>query len=779
MIDKNPGKRIEELRAELNRHNRLYYQEATPEISDFEYDTLFRELLNLEAKYPEYEAPDSPTLRVGGTPLSEFQSVAHAVPMMSLDNTYSKTEIGDWMATLPKLLGHPRFSFVVEPKIDGVAFSLRYEHGLLVRAATRGDGTRGDDVTANVRTIRSIPLGIPAATAIPVLELRGEVFMTKEGFLKLTRRQIEDGQPPFKNPRNAAAGSLKQLDPRVVATRPLGAVLYGTGALDGISFDTHAELIRLLTEWGIPTASHLWNCPSAEDVLKAIDELEKQRHSFPFEIDGAVIKVNERALYSLLGVTAKSPRWARAYKYAPEQVETVITGITVQVGRTGVLTPVAELEPVSVAGSEIRRATLHNADEIARKDIRTGDHVLIEKAGEVIPAVVAVIPEKRPPGAIAFHMPDACPACGGPVHQRGGEVAIRCENIQCPAQAVRWLLHFASRQCLDIEALGDAVAEKLIETGMARSPFDLFGLDLAAFGALNLGTPEAPRLFGEKNAAKVLEAVERARTMPLERWIHALGIPDVGKTVAIQIAQAHDSLADLAASSVLRDIAELSGLQEKAREVNPRSRNNAPADESEFAHRKAELETVHNRMLTLADRLATAGQIEKRDVQEGRDGRRQIKLLTVIKRDAAQSVIAFFESERGRRTIARMQDLGINPASAPTAAGKDNGTLAGKTFVLTGTLESMTRDAAGDAIRTRGGRVAAAVSGETDYLVAGTNTGASKTKKATELNVQVLDESAFLVLLSPPPEAPLDHATISTQTRIASKNNDEQQLSLF
>jgi DNA ligase (NAD+) len=778
MMENDPGTRILELREELNRHNRLYYQEATPEISDFAYDSLLRELLDLEAKYPEYDAPDSPSRRVGGAPLPEFQSAVHAVPMMSLDNTYSKTEIGDWMATLPKLLGHSRFSFVVEPKIDGVAFSLRYEYGILVRAATRGDGTQGDDVTANVRTIRSIPLRIPAAAAIPVLELRGEVFMTKAGFLKLTQRQIEDGQPPFKNPRNAAAGSLKQLDPRVVATRPLGAVLYGTGALDGISFETHAELIRLLTEWGIPTASRIWKCPAAADVLEAIDELEKQRHSFPFEIDGAVIKVNERDLYSMLGVTAKSPRWARAYKYAPEQVETVITGITVQVGRTGVLTPVAELEPVSVAGSEIRRATLHNADEIARKDIRTGDHVLIEKAGEVIPAVVAVIPEKRPPGAIAFHMPDVCPACGGPVYQREGEVAIRCENIQCPAQAMRWLLHFASRQCLDIEALGDAVADKLIETGMARSPFDLFGLDLAAFGVLNLGTPEAPRLFGEKNAAKVLEAVERARTMPLERWIHALGIPDVGKTVAIQIAQAHESFVDLAASSVLQDIVELSELQEQARKVNPRSRSNAPADEGEFAHRKAELAAIHDRMLAIADRLEVAGQIEKREVQEGRDGMRKIEILTTIKRDAAQSVIAFFESERGRRTLSRMQELGINPtAASPAASDKNTGTLAGLTFVLTGTLESMTRDAAADVIRARGGRIAAAVSGETDYLVAGANTGARKTEKARELDVQVLDEAAFLALLGPAPTT--NTAPVSRAQRPAESVHSRGQLSLF
>jgi DNA ligase (NAD+) len=654
------------------------------------------------------------------------------------------------MATLPKLLGHSRFSFVVEPKIDGVAFSLRYEFGLLVRAATRGDGTQGDDVTANVRTIRAIPLRIPAAAAIPVLELRGEVFMTKDGFKIIEQQQFDDGLPPlFKNARNAAAGSLKKLDPRVVAAKSLDAILYGTGAFDGIAFETHAELICLLKEWGIPVPPRVWTCPAASDVLHAIDELETMRHDFPFEIDGAVIKVNERALYEGLGVTAKSPRWARAYKYAAEQAETVIAAVTIQVGRTGVLTPVAELEPVFVSGSEIQRATLHNADEIARKDIRTGDHVIIEKAGEVIPAVVSVIMAKRPPYTTPFRMSDTCPSCGGPVCQREGEVAVRCENIKCPAQVIGWLLHFSSRQCLDIEALGDIVAEQLVYTGMVNLPFDLFGLDLAALGALNLGTPEAPRLFGEKNAAKVLDAVAKSRTMPLERWIHALGIPDVGKTVAIQIAQAHASFAELAASSILRDILELSELQEKAREINPRSRSNdAPTDENEFTRRKAMLDSVHDRILAIADRLEESSQIERRDVQDGRDGIRKIEILTTIKRDAAQSIIAFFESERGRRTLSRMQELGINPTAArPAASDKNTGSLAGLTFVLTGTLESMTRDAAGDAIRERGGHVASAVSGKTDYLVAGANTGANKTEKARDSNVKILDETAFISML--------------------------------
>ncbi len=737
--------RIADLRRRIDHHNRLYYQEATPEISDREYDSLYRELLDLEAKHPEYASPESPTQRVGGAPLAAFETVRHAVPMMSLDNTYSKDEIGDWMASLPKLLapGTP-FSFIVEPKIDGVAFSLRYEQARLYRVATRGSGTEGDDITANVRTIRSIPLHIPGAEDIAVLELRGEVYMTKSGFLRLTQQQVEQGLPPFKNPRNAAAGSLKQLDPRVVASRPLDAVLYGTGELKGIAFDTHAALLGQLRDWGVPAPPVARHCADADAVLAAIDELDRQRHDFPFEIDGAVIKINERTLYETLGVTARSPRWARAYKYAPEQAETVIASITIQVGRTGVLTPVAELEPVTVSGSEIRRATLHNGDEIARKDIRIGDRVKIEKAGEVIPAVVEVIIAARPADSVPFSMPAHCPACGSTVHRHLGEVALRCENIQCPAQTVRWLLHFASRGCLDIESLGDAVAEKLVETGMVSSPFDLFTLKVRQLGALNLGTSESPRLFGEKNAQKVIEALERARTMPLERWVHALGIPEVGKTVARQIAQAHDSIEAIADSPILRDILEQDDLQTQAVEVNPRSRANPPADKADCDRRAEQLNAIHDRMLAIADRLQAVGQIEQRVVKEGRDGIRQIKLLTVIKRDAASQVLDFFVSERGQDVLRRIEALELQPVKTEAPASD---VLTGKTFVLTGTLSNMNREVAADAIRACGGTVAASVSGNTDFLVAGANTGASKTAMATELGVPVIDEVTLLAML--------------------------------
>jgi DNA ligase (NAD+) len=749
--EQDPQNRIIALRQQIEHHNRLYYQEAAPEIGDQDYDKLFRELCDLEAAHPEFQSDDSPTQRVGGTPLSAFESVRHAVPMMSLDNTYNKDEISDWMKGLPKLLppGMP-FSFMIEPKVDGVAFSLRYENGILKQAATRGSGIEGDDITANIRTIHSIPLHIPEVKAIPVIELRGEVFMPKAGFLKLTERQIEQGLPPFKNPRNAAAGSLKQLDPRVVASRPLDAVLYGTGALNGIAFDTHASLLEALQEWGVPSPPIAAPCANAEEVLLAIDQLETKRHQFAYEIDGAVIKVNERTLYDTLGMTARSPRWARAYKYAAEQAETTITSITIQVGRTGVLTPVAELDPVTVSGSEIRRATLHNGDEIARKDIRIGDRVKIEKAGEVIPAVVEVITAARPTGSVPFSMPEHCPACGSKAHKRAGEVALRCENKLCPAQAVGWLLHFTSRNCLDIDSFGDAVAEKLVENGLVTSPFDLFRLSVKQLGALNLGTSESPRLFGEKNAQKVVDALDAARTMPLDRWLHALGIPDVGKTVARQIAMAHDSMVSIANSDILRDVLTLDDLQTRAVEINPRSRSNPPANEAEFAQRTAQLNAIQDKMLEIADRLESIGQLEKRELKEGREGIRQLKLLTVIKRDAASQVTHFFNTDRGKACIAQMNELSIHPT---TLQSTHNQALANKTFVLTGTLASMSRDAAADAIRTCGGSVASAVSGNTDYLVAGANTGATKTTKANKLGVTIIDEEQLMAMLgSEPPE---------------------------
>jgi DNA ligase (NAD+) len=749
----DPRTRVQELRDIINHHNRLYYTDASPEISDFEYDKLYRELVDLERAHPELFSPDSPTARVGSEPLQHFEHIIYKIPMMSLDNTYSYGEITDFDTQIRRLLKGRPYSYVLEPKVDGVAFSLRYENGVLTAAGTRGDGTRGDDITANVRTIRSIPLKIDCNAAL--LEIRGEVYMPKKDFLEFTEKQVAAGREPFKNPRNAAAGSLKLLDSREVAKRPLSAVLYGLGETSGISFQSHAQFLNKLKRWELPTTEKFWQCQSINDVIDAIKELEKSRHDFPFEIDGAVIKVNERELYDELGSTAKSPRWAKAFKYPPEQAETTVEDITVQVGRTGVLTPVAELTPVLLAGSEISRATLHNAEHIERMDIRVGDHVMIEKAGEVIPAVVSVLKSKRPPDAEKFVMPKNCPVCGEPVVQQKEEVALRCENLQCPAQLERLLRHFASRQCLDIEALGSIVAEKLVENGMVKTPLDIFCLDLARLARLNLGTQTDIRIFGEKNAAKLLDAVERARHMPLDRWLFALGIPRIGRTVARQIAAAHQNMFELADSRVINDINSINELLSRAAVINPDATgDNRPGTTEERTQRIAELKEINRQILEIGTRLKTDGQIIKLESRTKNNGLQSIEVQTVIKQDAARALKDFFNSERGRAVISRLRELHINPESEKNNAGN---ALSGKSFVLTGTLQSMTRDEAADAIQAQGGTVTSSVSRNTTYLVAGKNTGAKKSEKARELGVEVIDETALLELLggkAAPPKTP-------------------------
>ncbi len=736
--------RIDELRQSLHHHNRLYYVEGRSEISDYEYDGLYRELLDLEQQFPYLITQDSPTQRIGGEPLAAFDRVDHAVSMLSLDNTYTRDEIRDLDTSLRKLLGSTPFTYVVEPKIDGVGFSLRYEEGTLVTAATRGDGVHGDNITANVRTIKSVPLQIDSSSE--VVEVRGEVYMSKKGFLELTNRQAEQGITPFKNPRNATAGSLKQLDPRVVATRPLDAVLYGCGQIVGHAFETHAQFLEQLKAWGFRIAPRYWTCNSINDVITAIDELEELRHDFPFEIDGAVVKVNELSLHDRLGTTAKSPRWAKAFKYAPEQTETVVNEITVQVGRTGVLTPVAELEPVFLSGSEIKRATLHNADDIAKKDIRVGDHVIIEKAGEVIPAIVSVVKAKRNGHEREFLMPDTCPACGESAVRAPGEVALRCDNLQCPAQSVRLLRHFATRNCLDIEALGDIVAEALIEKEIVSSPLDLFDLKLEDLATLNLGTPDEPRTFGEKNASKLLAAVNRARTMPLDSWLNAIGIPRIGKTVAFHLARVHRDLDDLISFKTLEKLLTFLETQsstiEKIKQLGKEHRA-AATPASRKQELTEEIADLNNAIQNAAAALVDLGLLEQSSKQHQIKGVDRSFITTDIGPEAARGLIQFFRSDRGTEILKRLKKLGINPSSQ--ASGDDS--LTGKTFVLTGTLTSMSRDEARSAILARGGNVTGSVSAHTDYLVAGANTGARKTEKAAKHGVDIIDEATLLEML--------------------------------
>ncbi len=765
-------RQIQKLRDQIRYHDQRYYVEASPEITDREYDELFRQLRELEQAHPELVTADSPTQCVGGTPLKSFQSVRHAVPMMSLDNTYEIKEITDWMRSLHKLCGAQDIDFTLEPKIDGVAISLRYENGSLSQGITRGDGQMGDDITANIKTIRNIPHKIP--TEADVLEFRGEIYMPKKGFAKLTAEQERNGMQPFKNPRNATAGSLKLLDARLVAKRPLAAALYGTGECIGWTCETQEQLMQQLQEWKLPTAQYIEHCRTPDAVVQAIETLEQQRTSFPFEIDGAVIKVNNFRLQKELGFTARSPRWARAYKYAAEQAKTRITDITIQVGRTGVLTPVAELEPVLLSGSEIRRATLHNADEIARKDIRIGDTVMIEKAGEVIPAVIRVIKELRPANTRSFQMPKTCPDCGETVVRLEGEVATRCENMQCPALAVRWILHFASRACLDIEACGSVVAEALVRNKLAHSPFDLYRIDTPTYAELNLSAePNQRRQLGAKNATRLVDALEASKQAPLDRWLHALGIPGIGKTAARDVAHVHNSMQEIATSPLLRDIAQLAELQEMAIAWNPRARSVPPEGTSlTKQERTQKYNQIIEDITTVAARLEEGDQIEKRTEKKGRDGLRQLKILTRIKRDVADQIIRFFTTDRGKHILEEMQALGIKPASRQADSAGDS-PLQNQTFVLTGTLSSMTRPDAAAAIEALGGHVTGSVSGKTDFLVAGENPG-SKVEKAHELGINILDEQAFLQLLQQ-----TTTKTENAQNKAPTKKPPHEQPELF
>lgn len=533
--------RIAELRREIEEHNRRYYEEAAPVISDREYDRLYRELVDLETRFPTLVSPDSPTQRVGGKPLKAFGQITHRVPMLSLDNTYSEEEVTDFYERMERLLPDEKIPVVIEPKADGVAVSLLYEKGELRYAATRGDGTVGDDITQNIKTIRSVPRRLKGDPP-DILEVRGEAFLDKGGFAKLNAERKRAGLPEFANPRNAAAGSLKQLDPSIAAQRPLGVVFYGTGLIKGTTLKKHSELFPLFKKLGLP-CSEVWKiADSLEGILRAIHELDRVRQDFAYQTDGAVIKVDAFSQRQILGFTAKSPRWAIAFKYEAEQVETRLLDILVQVGRTGTLTPVAALEPVVVSGSRVARATLHNAEEIARKDIRIGDVVRIEKAGEVIPAVVGVRTDLRTGNEKKFRMPTKCPQCGSQVTRDEGQVAVRCVNSQCPAQLQRRIEHFASRGAMDIEGLGESMAAQLVERKMLRDVSDIYELDAIRLAALER--------MGTKSIANLLDAIERSKSRPLWRLIFGLGILHVGVSASRALAAHFPNLDAITRSSL-------------------------------------------------------------------------------------------------------------------------------------------------------------------------------------------------------------------------------------
>jgi DNA ligase (NAD+) len=540
--------RIAQLTSELDRHNRLYYSEARPEISDGEYDRLHRELVDLEKAHPELASPNSPTQRVGGVPLDGFSQITHPGRMLSLDNTYSETEVAEFFQRVVKGLGRtdslfPEVEMIVEPKVDGVAVAVKYEAGELQYAATRGDGTTGDDITVNVRTIRTLPLRLPAGVP-QTFEVRGEVFMPTAAFAQLNAQRAEAGEPLFANPRNSTAGTLKQLDSRITAKRPLDLIFHSFGSLAGLPVKTQSDLGQLLDSCGLKKGAWTRTVRTLEELLAAIRELDTYRRTLPYETDGAVVKVNSIADQLTLGLTSKAPRWAMAFKYPAEQAITRVLGIEIQIGRTGVLTPVAHLEPVLVSGSTVSRATLHNEEEIARKDVRIGDTVVIEKAGEIIPAVVEVKKDARDGSEVIFVMPSCCPTCGTDVVRDPGIVAVRCPNLRCPEQVKRRLTHYAARGALDIQGLGEALVDQLVEARLIADVADIY--DLQAKEALVLGLER----MGQKSCDNLLKGIETSKTQPLWRVIFGLGILHVGNNGAQKLAEHFRSLDAIAAASV-------------------------------------------------------------------------------------------------------------------------------------------------------------------------------------------------------------------------------------
>jgi DNA ligase (NAD+) len=666
--DEHTRRRVAELRRAIEHHNYRYYILDDPEIPDAEWDRLLQELQTLEAAHPELVTADSPTQRVGATPTDEFAEVRHRVPMLSLDNAFSAEDLLAFDRRVRERLGGDLpIDYSAEPKLDGLAISVTWENGVFVRAATRGDGAVGEDVTANVRTIRSLPLRLHGS-APALLEARGEVFMPLAGFEKLNTLAAGRGEKLFVNPRNAAAGSLRQLDPRVTAQRPLEVFFYGAGAVEGMVLpDSHTSTLQLLRGLGLRVCAETRRVRGVEGCLEYYAAMAGRRAALPYQIDGVVFKVDDVAAQRTLGFVARAPRWAIAHKFPAEEALTVLRDVEFQVGRTGALTPVARLEPVFVGGVTVSNATLHNMDEISRKDVHIGDTVVVRRAGDVIPEVARVVLERRPPGARGVQLPACCPVCASPVERDADAAVARCTGgYRCRAQRKERLRHFASRRAMDIEGVGEKLVEQLVDAGLVESPADLYGLSSATLAALDR--------MGPKSADNVIAAIERSKTTTLARFLFALGIPDVGEATASALALhfgALDPLLEADAAAV-----------QQVSDVGP-----------------------------------------------------------II----AAHVVDFFGDAANREVVARLRAAGIHwpDAARPPAVEQ---TLAGMTFVLTGTLESMSREEAEAALRALGAKASGSVSKKTDYLVAGRDAG-SKLRKAQELGVPVLDEEGLARVL--------------------------------
>jgi DNA ligase (NAD+) len=660
--------RAAELRAQLAQHDYRYYVLDDPEVPDAEYDRLMRELRALEAADPTLITPDSPTQRVSGTPSSAFGEVVHRVPMLSLDNAFTEEDLTAFDRRIHERLGlSGELEYVAEPKLDGLAVTVIYRDGQLAQAATRGDGVTGEDVTANVRTIRAVPQRL-RGTAPALLEARGEVFMLLGGFERMNEQARARGEKVFVNPRNAAAGSLRQLDPRITAARPLTALFYALGALEGAPQPTgQLELLTWLRALGLPVSPEVRPVKGVGGCLDYYRDLGARRRALPYQIDGVVYKLERRADQERLGYLSRSPRWAIAHKFPADEALTQVKGVEFQVGRTGALTPVARLEPVFVSGVTVSNVTLHNIDEVHRKDVRVGDTVIVRRAGDVIPEVVSVILERRPAGTVPVQLPQRCPVCQSPVLRVEGEAVARCTGaFTCRAQRQEALRHFASRRALDIEGLGDKLIEQLVEHEQLRSPADIYALTLPQLAQLER--------MGEKSATNLLAAIEKSKHTTLPRLLLGLGIRDVGEATALALARHFGTLEQL--------------MQADA---------------------------------AMIQQVPDVGPI------------------------VAAHVAAFFASDDHRKVIKALQAKGVKwPQMTPAPAAVDP--LAGKTFVLTGTLSGLTRDEATQALSARGAKVAGSVSKKTHYLVAGAEAG-SKLTRARELGVRVIDEQELLRLL--------------------------------
>ncbi len=725
---------IAHLRSQVARHDELYYRQAKPEITDFDYDRLKRELADLEAQFPQFASVGSPTQRVGDDRAQGFVQVAHRQKMLSLDNTYNEAELRAFHTRLTRLLGADELHYTVEPKIDGLAVSLTYEHGRFVRAVTRGDGEKGDDITANVLTIASLPRELKGGHRVPdAVEIRGEIYLTAAEFERINAERAAAGEELYANPRNLAAGTIKQLDTAEVARRKLAIVLYGLGFCTPAVVHSQTELHEQLLAWKLPVVERIWPVRGIDEAWAAIGELDRLRRAFAYGTDGAVMKLDAFAQQREAETTAKAPRWAIAYKFKPDTARTRLKAITIQVGKTGILSPVAELEPVLLAGSTIARATLHNEDEIRRKDIRVGDLVEIEKAGEVIPAVLRSFPEDRPKDAKEFDLCAAvsskCPVCGGKIarleiaDEEAQGVAWKCQNYDCRAQRAGRLGFFCSRRALAIDGVGGVVAARLVELDLVRDPPDLYDVPLETLATLNLGTADEPRVFGEKNATKVVAAREAARTLPLEKWLYALSVPDVGESTARALGRRHRNFPELAESALLRALLQKAGLLAERELQAPNSRKNPPKSEEDKVRRK-----------TLCARLDA--EIAALDAGPLAD------VPADVGPAVAASVQEFFASTPGKRLLAKLCHLGVDPQGTVSAAG----VFTGKTFVLTGTLPMLKREEAEQNILAAGGKVSGSVSKKTSYVLAGAEAG-SKLEKARELGVPVIDEEEFLQLL--------------------------------